>query len=258
MATAGRRLPMTSDRLPALLRSDHSKRDAETIRDALRCDRPGCDCHRTTTNANVHCPAHDDPGPSLHVDFRDGKVLVRCFGGCAQERVIDALRERGLWPETIPQNGAAPRPKLITKTTRYDARDLTGNVVAHHIRLDFTDGSKKVFWENLSGLKTLAGLNPCDFLLYGSEELHGASEAVIVEGETCADALIAVGVAALGTFGAEVLPSDAVLRTLLTLQRIVLWPDNDRAGITHMQRIAERLLALDFPPEQLWTIDWPY
>ena len=44
------------------------------------------------------CPAHDDKTPSLHVeDGNNGKVLVKCHAGCTQERVIDALRARGLW-----------------------------------------------------------------------------------------------------------------------------------------------------------------
>jgi len=46
----------------------------------------------------ARCPAHDDRTPSLSLtDTRDGKVLVRCHAGCDQERVIAALRGRGLW-----------------------------------------------------------------------------------------------------------------------------------------------------------------
>lgn len=69
---------------------------AETIRQALRCDNPSCACNRT--GGNVHCPAHDDSNPSLSVTEKDGKVLVKCHGGCSQERVIAALKEKGLWP----------------------------------------------------------------------------------------------------------------------------------------------------------------
>lgn len=46
------------------------------------------------------CPAHDDRDPSLSVrDLPSGQVLVHDFGGCSQERVIEALRAHGLWPE---------------------------------------------------------------------------------------------------------------------------------------------------------------
>ena len=42
------------------------------------------------------CPAHDDRNtPNLKVTERNGKVLVKCFAGCPQEAVIDALKQRG-------------------------------------------------------------------------------------------------------------------------------------------------------------------
>jgi putative DNA primase/helicase len=46
------------------------------------------------------CPEHDDTEPSLSVqDTPDGKVLVHCFAGCDQKRVIAALKSRGLWEQ---------------------------------------------------------------------------------------------------------------------------------------------------------------
>lgn len=51
------------------------------------------------------CPAHDDRRPSLSIrDSIAGKLLVHCHAGCRQERVIDALRQRRLWPETGPRS----------------------------------------------------------------------------------------------------------------------------------------------------------
>jgi putative DNA primase/helicase len=46
------------------------------------------------------CPAHEDSTPSLKVSqASEGKVLVKCFAGCTQIAVIEALRQRGLWPD---------------------------------------------------------------------------------------------------------------------------------------------------------------
>jgi putative DNA primase/helicase len=46
----------------------------------------------------ARCLAHDDRKPSLSIrNADDGRVLVRCHAGCDQERVIAALRRRGLW-----------------------------------------------------------------------------------------------------------------------------------------------------------------
>ena len=53
----------------------------------------------------ARCPAHDDHTPSLSIrDAEDNKVLVRCHAGCDQERVITALRTRGLWTENSPHS----------------------------------------------------------------------------------------------------------------------------------------------------------
>src|SRR5215813_3480984 len=49
------------------------------------------------------CPAHDDRNPSLSInEDAGGKVLLHCHAGCEQQEVIDALRERGLWPVRTP------------------------------------------------------------------------------------------------------------------------------------------------------------
>jgi putative DNA primase/helicase len=45
----------------------------------------------------ARCPAHDDRTPSLSIRNADnGKVLARCHAGCDQQRVLAALRRRGL------------------------------------------------------------------------------------------------------------------------------------------------------------------
>jgi hypothetical protein len=69
------------------------------------------------------CPAHDDRNPSLHVTTtKDGATLVHCFAGCTQDAVIDALRDKGLWPEQPnARNG-----------TRTEAKRQTGKIVANY------------------------------------------------------------------------------------------------------------------------------
>lgn len=69
---------------------------AETIRQALQCDNPSCACHKPT--GHVHCPAHDDSTPSLSVTEKDGKIIIKDFGGCSQDQVISTMKEKGLWP----------------------------------------------------------------------------------------------------------------------------------------------------------------
>ena len=43
------------------------------------------------------CPGHDDRSPSFVASDVGGKILVKCFAGCTQTDVINALRDLGLW-----------------------------------------------------------------------------------------------------------------------------------------------------------------
>lgn len=79
---------------------------APSIVDSVLCGSGVCPCAASARrgSGSVHCPAHTDNTPSLNVSEQEGKTLVRCHGGCAQEAVIGALKERGLWQG----NGDAP------------------------------------------------------------------------------------------------------------------------------------------------------
>ena len=60
------------------------------------------------------CPAHDDHHPSLSVaETRDGKTLVKCWSGCRQDDVIDALRRRGLWDGKARETSQAGKPRAL-------------------------------------------------------------------------------------------------------------------------------------------------
>lgn len=38
-----------------------------------------------------YCPAHDDQNSSLDVGLKDGKLFIRCWAGCTQEEVLQAI-----------------------------------------------------------------------------------------------------------------------------------------------------------------------
>lgn len=68
---------------------------------------------KATGSWMARCPAHDDRNPSLSIrDTDDGKVLVRCHAGCDQERVIAALRWRGLWGKNGDRQFTRVRPRI--------------------------------------------------------------------------------------------------------------------------------------------------
>ena len=51
---------------------------AAAIIEALSCGKAGCHCRSAVRagKGNVHCPSHADPGPSLPVNEKDGKLLA--------------------------------------------------------------------------------------------------------------------------------------------------------------------------------------
>jgi len=56
------------------------------------------------------CPAHKDRNPSLSVsEGADGRILVKCFAGCSQAEVIDALRRRDAWPDQAKKGSLLTR-----------------------------------------------------------------------------------------------------------------------------------------------------
>jgi hypothetical protein len=91
---------------------------AEAIAEALGGRRSG-------RGWTARCPALDDRTPSLSIQAADdNKVLVRCHAGCDQERVIAALRGRGLWAENGPRSlwRMASRTLIECKPDRDDAK----------------------------------------------------------------------------------------------------------------------------------------
>jgi hypothetical protein len=63
------------------------------------------------------CPAHDDRKTSnLRIrEAEDGRVLLRCFAGCAQDKVLSALREKGIGKSDLfARNGRGGGRESIT------------------------------------------------------------------------------------------------------------------------------------------------
>jgi hypothetical protein len=37
------------------------------------------------------CPAHDDKSPSLKLDIKNNKILIKCWSGCSTEDILGAV-----------------------------------------------------------------------------------------------------------------------------------------------------------------------
>jgi len=208
------------------------------------------------------CPAHDDHDPSLHVEEgEDGQALVICRAGCDQERVLDALEERGVARHELFAGGRSVlhihngRSKRAEKApdgrerlaASWSIKDASGQVVAIHERWEAAP-DKRFLWKHPNGQYSRNGeIKASTLPLYGSEHCKDSSPGmptILVEGEKARDALAAAHLPALGTVtgagGAPRLESLEVLRG----RKVILWPDADQEGLRHMRRIAERLQGI--------------
>ncbi len=205
------------------------------------------------------CELHADTDASFTV-FLDGGF--KCFGCGARGSIVDFyMAKHGLadfrqaCDELAPLlgvNGKAGLPKAKRNPPRevgrkrYPIRDAEGRLVAEHIRIDFADTPKKMWWER-DGKKGLAGMPLEDLPLYRLPDLLSASESgtvIVVEGEKAADACAERGVLAVATTcGASSVPSPDALRPLAG-HDVVLWADADDDGHRHMQALSNRLLDM--------------
>src|SRR5438034_7992059 len=79
--------------------------NAEEVKERLRCSDTDCRCQSDSDSANVHCPAHHDPGPSLSINDGDTVALVfKCFAGCEYDDIVEALEADGIYPYGEPDD----------------------------------------------------------------------------------------------------------------------------------------------------------
>lgn len=136
---------------------------------------------------------------------------------------------------------------MSARVTRYEIRDAKGELIAVHVRRDCNDGGKGFVWERPDGTTGLDGLPTAQLPLHGSQDVAGwdVNEPILlVEGEKARDALTRCGFHALATVtGASSCPASGPLAVLLG-HHVILWPDADAPGRSHMHRLAERLVGI--------------
>lgn len=217
------------------MQSDHV---ASQIYDALGGKRDG------KGGWMVHCPAHDDPSPSLHVTPVPGEPLplVKCFASCAQDVVIAALRAKGVWPER--KDFDPPRPAPRKDVRRYDSRDQHGRLLAYKERYQRPGEKAKTFaWYHPDGRLCDEAHPRPEIGLYRQERLRHVQPDVpvyLVEGEKCVEAAEQLGLVAVS-------PPDGAgswqdrYANVLRGHIVILTPDNDEPGIRLMQQAGQSL-----------------
>lgn len=175
------------------------------------------------------CPCHDDQNPSLAIHERNGRILVHCRAGCAQESIVMALKKGKLWPE-----------REIDAV--YDYRDDQGAVRYQVVRY-----KPKAFRQrrpNGAGgfVWNMVGVEP---LPYRLERILSRPryEVFIVEGEKDVDALVNLGLVATCSHGGAG-KWDKAISPYLAGRDVVILPDNDEAGRQHAEDVARKLAGV--------------
>lgn len=188
------------------------------------------------------CPAHEDRNtPNLRVrEAEDGRVLLRCFAGCTQDQVLEALEKRGVdWAALfarvaedggggtpIPPNGAAKLQRSCTFGAYAEAKSLPAEFLEGlslsnatyagrpAVRIPYLagDGTESAVRFRLALTKTPEGddrfrwrkgskLTP--YGLWRLEYAHKMGHVFLVEGESDCHTLWHHGLPALGIPGAN-------------------------------------------------------
>jgi hypothetical protein len=193
------------------------------------------------------CPAHEDATPSLSWTTNgDGNVGIKCFAGCSAEAIVGALGEpmSSLF-EAKPTNGhtngvtlrlSKPQAGTAVRTRRFIAIDTAGRAWTHTRHEDATGRA-------VGDMKWQLGVKLATLLPYGVETVATwpANDPIfLVEGEATTETLRMAGLPVIGTFGVQYKPDPAALAALAG-RRLILWPDADDVGRSHMLDMARRL-----------------
>lgn len=186
------------------------------------------------------CPAHEDRDPSL----------VRCYAGCDQRAVIDALKTRGVWDEAGADRRIA---------AEYNYTDECGRPLYQVVRYEpkrflqrYPDGAGGWIWKK----------HPRQ-VLYHLPEVLEAPILFIVEGCKDVETLREWGfVATTAAGGAKAKWLDSYTAALAGRECVIV-PDNDVPGWNRARTIAAALLGaavrvriLELPTETQDISDW--
>lgn len=192
------------------------------------------------------CPAHDDRQASLSIGHADdGKILLKCFAGCAADNVVEKL---GLTMADLfvkaekPAQPQQPQRREIVAT--YDYRDEQGQLLFQAVRFNPKTFSQRQpdgqggWMYNLRGVRRVLYRLPD--LLKELKGRNGQASVFICEGEKDVDLLWSKGLlATTNPMGAGKWRDE--FADVLQGIEVVILPDNDDAGRNHAATIAQSL-----------------
>ena len=203
-----------------------------------------------------HGQGNGDRNPSLCVSETDeGKPLFKCFSGCSQESVFNAVKDYGLLPD-LPNptdflTQIKPLPKQQEPVLEQEWHYTDEDGVVQHIKQRYKtfDSKGKTYKqyrvdENGRRHASMTGANIVPYNLPEVDFARKTGRTVFLcEGEKAADALKSLGVVATCTHnGAGSFPED-VVKHLVGLT-IAIVPDNDTVGWEYARKAVAALKSV--------------
>jgi len=232
-----------------------------------------------TNGYTACCPAHDDNDPSLSVTQEGDKVLFKCWAGCSQEDVLDALKGIGAWPSFNPTSSANVKTSGGSKNIKKEKKPVKDKIPLGDIisTYSYVNEHGEIIYQNLryepGGKKTFRQRRPdgagkwtykLGDIIKPPYNLPGILAAergiLIVEGEKDCDT--AAGLEITATNSKDFDPNWA---KYFKGKSVFIIPDNDEAGAKYAEETArilygtaESIKIIELPnlPEKGDFTDW--
>jgi hypothetical protein len=203
-----------------------------------------------------HGQGNGDKNPSLCVSETDeGKPLFKCFSGCSQESVFNAVKDYGLLDD-LPNamdflTQIKPLPKQQEPVLEQEWHYTDEDGVVQHIKQRYKtfDSKGKTYKqyrvdENGRRHASMTGANIVPYNLPEVEYARKTGRTVFLcEGEKAADALKSIGAYATCTHqGASSFPEDAIKYFVGLTVAVV--PDNDAVGWEYARKAVKALKTI--------------
>lgn len=167
--------------------------------------------------------------------------------------IVSAVHEwLGTAARPIPKSKAEESEDLGPHSAKWDYLNAQGDLIACVYRYDTPSGKEFRPWDVKARKKRTPEPRP----LYNQPGIASAYSVILVEGEKCADALIALGICATTAMNGANAPVDKTDWSPLLSKHVMIWPDHDEAGKHYADAVANRLrtlgvasLSILVPPE---------
>ena len=136
-----------------------------------------------------------------------------------------------------PPKKSPPMDNLGKPTAKYDYFDKNNKLIAVVNRYDPQTGKEFRVWDVQSRKAKSPDIRP----LYNIPGIINSKKIIIVEGEKSADALIEKGFTATTAMCGANAPLEKTDWSPLKDKEVIIWPDNDVAGINYAKKLSEHL-----------------